>query len=302
MDLREHVRGALLGTAVGDALGAAFEGQNVVDPSDLERVTSSNGVLRWTDDTHMTVAMAESLVAVGAFDGADMAAKFVAAHAAEPWRGYGAGPPRIFAAITAGAVWDQPARELFGGGGSFGNGGAMRAAPAGCFHAGDPGAAAELSRRAAAITHTHELALQGAALQAASVAWLVGQGPSTGLLEAVRRVAPAEEFQRRLAMIGELAKADPRQAVERLGNGVAAVEAVPAAMWAFLHNPGSFEGSVRGAILMGGDTDTIAAMAGAMAGAALGVGAIPEPWRRRTEAAERIVGLADALYRAAPAP
>jgi ADP-ribosylglycohydrolase len=58
---------------------------------------------------------------------------------------------------------------------------------------------------------------------------------------------------------------------------------------------------VRAAILMGGDTDTIAAMAGALSGAFLGASAIPEQWRARVEASDRITALADRLCAAAGA-
>ena len=264
--------------------------------------------LRWTDDTHMTIGVAESLIARGDFDGADMARRFADHHAEQPWRGYGAGPPRVFAALRAGRRWDEPARELFDGG-SYGNGGAMRAAPAGLFRYHDVVAAAELGRRCAAITHAHELGLQGAALQAAAVAWLVGgDGPARwstpdDLIEAVRATAPAPEFQERLDRVAGLSTDAPAQlAGETLGNSVSAVDAVPASLWAFVANPQSYSDTVTAAILMGGDTDTIAAMAGALCGAHLGATAIPAPWRDRVESADRLVDLADQLHRRAYRP
>lgn len=304
--LQGRFRGALLGTAVGDALGAPFEGWNRVSPAPLETVGRSQDQLRWTDDTHMTIATTESLAAAGGFDGADMAQRFIAAHAREPWRGYGPGPPQVFAAIRAGAPWDEPARELFGGSGSFGNGGAMRAAPAGLLCYRDIHSAAHLARRCAAITHRHELGLQGAALQAAAVAWLVSAHPASDwargpvLLDDLRAVAPAQQFQTQLDALRDLpVDTTPEQAGTRLGNGIAAFEAVPAALWAFLRHPGSFADAVRSAILMAGDTDTIAAMTGALSGAFLGASAVPDQWRQRVEAAGRITALADQLCTAA---
>jgi poly(ADP-ribose) glycohydrolase ARH3 len=297
-DLREVFRGALLGTAVGDALGAPFEGWAHVEATPLEIVGRSDEPLRWTDDTAMTIATAESLVACGGFDGADLAARFVAAYEREPWRGYGAGPPQVLAAIRAGAAWDQPARELFGGAGSFGNGGAMRAAPAGLLGYRDVHGAAHLARQCAAVTHTHELGLQGAALQAAAVAWLVGSQPpdwdaGPALVDGLRRIAPDEEFQRQLDQVVAVRDADSEHAAVHLGNGIAAIEAVPAALWAFLRHPTSFADAVRAAIQMGGDTDTIAAMTGALSGAFLGAAAIPDQWLDRLEARKDITRLAD---------
>jgi poly(ADP-ribose) glycohydrolase ARH3 len=107
--LRNRFRGALLGTAIGDALGAPFEGSPLVHEDALAAWAHANEPLRWTDDTHMTIGVAESLIARGGFDGAHMAERFVANYDAEPWRGYGAGPPIVFNGIRAGANWDQPA-------------------------------------------------------------------------------------------------------------------------------------------------------------------------------------------------
>jgi poly(ADP-ribose) glycohydrolase ARH3 len=299
----------MLGTAVGDALGAPFEGQPHVNAEAVANVERGSNALRWTDDTAMTIAVAESLVARAGFDGADLAHRFADHHAREPWRGYGAGPPRVFAAIRAGARWDAPARELFAGSGSFGNGGAMRAAPAGLFRYRSLDAAARLARCCASVTHSHELGLQGAALQAAAVAWLTsspgaaGWSGGAGLVDDIRRTAPATEFQVQLDRVIAVAPdASSSAAARALGNGISAVEAVPAALWAFLRHPGSFADTVRAAIALGGDTDTIAAMAGALSGAFLGATAIPEPWRARIEARERMQRLADALCSLAARP
>lgn len=100
--LQDKFRGALLGVAVGDALGAPFEGQRTVDPVALGRLGHAPGHMWYTDDTHMTLGVAESLVERQGFDGAHMAAVFASNFAAEPWRGYGAGPPQIFTLLNQG--------------------------------------------------------------------------------------------------------------------------------------------------------------------------------------------------------
>ena len=128
-DLAGKFRGALIGTAVGDALGARFEGARRVKPSKLERLEQDPGPLRYTDDTHMTLGMAQSLVERRGFDGARMAALFAQNFTDEPWRGYGPGPPRVFRLLKKGTPWDQAGRTLFGGSGSYGNGAAMPGGP-----------------------------------------------------------------------------------------------------------------------------------------------------------------------------
>ena len=92
-ELRDRFRGALLGEAVGDALGAPFEGMGTVHPAEMERLEADPGPLSYTDDTHMTLGMAESLVEKRGFDGAHMARTFARNYRQEPWRGYGPGPP-----------------------------------------------------------------------------------------------------------------------------------------------------------------------------------------------------------------
>ncbi|MBW3604934.1 MAG: ADP-ribosylglycohydrolase family protein [Actinobacteria bacterium] len=301
--LHDRFRGALLGTAVGDALGAPFDGSPTVNATDLAAWIHADAPLRWTDDTHMTIGVAESLIACGGFDGQHMAGRFVANHNAEPWRGYGAGPPIVFDGLRRGAAWDEPAAALFDGQGSYGNGAAMRAAPAGLFAVHDVADAAHLARQTARITHAHEFAQDGAALQSSAVAWLTTAAPTPhwlialGLMQELRLVARTDVFQDKLAAVERLAGNVPvDDAAALLGTGVAAAEAVPAALFAFTRHIDSFTDAVTCAVQLGGDTDTIAAMTGALAGAFHGATAIPTPWRNRLEASDRLESLADELF------
>jgi poly(ADP-ribose) glycohydrolase ARH3 len=300
-ELRAKFRGALLGVAVGDALGAPFEGAGIIRQRDIERLERQPGPLRYTDDTHMTLGMAESLVERQGFDGPHMAAVFARDFAAEPWRGYGAGPPHVFRLIERGVPWDEAGRGLFGGSGSFGNGAAMRVAPAALLAFRDLERVASLARQTAVITHAHELGLEGAVLQACAIALLLQHSPGAALdgrafLDALRGQMRAPVYLEKLEAIEALLPHSPReQIVARLGNGIEAYEAVPAALCAFLCHAGSFAEAVVYAISLGGDTDTIGSMAGALAGAYLGEEAIPSVWREQVEGAARLRELADAL-------
>jgi poly(ADP-ribose) glycohydrolase ARH3 len=311
-DLRSRFRGTLVGAAVGDALGARFEGANRVYPEDLvairTRLERERPIrLRWTDDTAMTIGLAESLIERRGFDGAHVAAVFARHHAAEPWRGYGAGPPRIFAMLERGVPWDEAAASMYGGSGSFGNGAAMRVSPAGLFAHRDLEEVAEVARGSAVVTHTHPLGVEGAVLQAVAVALLVRRpegepldpvGFTAALVPHVRE----PEFEERLEAIPELladgSGGEVEEVVRRLGNGIEAHRSVPTALLAFLRHPTSFVDAALAAIGFGGDADTIGSMAGALAGAHLGWEAIPEVWREGVEAAERLVELADGLLEA----
>jgi poly(ADP-ribose) glycohydrolase ARH3 len=93
----------------------------------------------------MTLGVAQSLVACRGFNGAHMAEIFARSFEVEPWRGYGSGPPEVFRLLRQGVSWDQAGRTLFSGAGSFGNGSAMRTAPAALFTFPNPGRAAQLA-------------------------------------------------------------------------------------------------------------------------------------------------------------
>jgi poly(ADP-ribose) glycohydrolase ARH3 len=84
--------------------------------------------------------------------------------------------------------------------------------------------------------------------------------------------------------------------IEMLGHGIKAVEAVPAAIFAFLYKSDTcFEDVLFYAISLGGDTDTIASMAGAIAGAYWGDEQIPEEWYPVTEGVNEITKYANEL-------
>jgi poly(ADP-ribose) glycohydrolase ARH3 len=297
-DRRGSFRGALLGAALGDSLGAAFEGRPRVDAEDFHRHAGSWAPLRHTDDTCMTLVLAESLIESGGeIDPESLVLSFARAHAEEPWRGYGAGPPRVFDLVRRGVGWRTAARSLFGGRGSLGNGGAMRVTAVGLIAYREPARAIELARLSAAVTHAHPLGQEGAALQALAVAEAVGSSgrplDARATLDALHAHTPHPVLRRQLERASGLIDGGPIAGV--LGNGVSAQEAVPAALTVFLRHPDTFADAIAAAVCLGGDTDTIASMTGALAGARLGADAIPVEWRDRLEDAERIRATADLL-------
>lgn len=300
--LRDRWRGAMLGTAVGDAVGAPFEGRPRVTEHAVRDWLDGDARLVWTDDTAMAIGLAQSLVATdGRVDHQHLGETFAANHEREPWRGYGAGPPTIFAAAADGTPFTEAAAAMFDGDGSFGNGAAMRVAPAAIAGAPDLDRVASLARDQAIVTHAHPLAIDGAVLVATSIAALA----TADHADAASSIADldvhltTDDVRRALRTAIDLAdEPDPARVAATTGHGIAALEAVPAAVAAFL-GAATVEDVLVRAVTMGGDTDTIAAMATAMAGASLGSTAIPARLRGRLEAADELAGLADRL--AAPA-
>lgn len=304
-DPRDRFRGALVGTTVGDGLGAHFEGWPSVTSDDVEAVEVESGEWRFTDDTHMTFVLAESLAEHGGLVPERLAVAFAQAWSAEPGRGYGPGPPQVFRRILGGDRWDEPARGMFGGSGSFGNGAAMRSAPAALFAHPDVTRAVEVARTQALVTHAHPLGLDGAGVQAAAVALALSSKapPGEWMVDAVTDHAGEPAMRAALQAVRDLVPGgQPDDVVAAVGHGIEAVEAVPAALACTVLRPDSFEDALRFALRIAGDTDTIAAMAGAIAGAFHGVEAVPKRWRARAEGVAHGLELADRLWEAAGRP
>ncbi|MBC7347658.1 MAG: ADP-ribosylglycohydrolase family protein [Clostridia bacterium] len=300
--LQPKFRGCLVGLALGDALGAPFEGARAVARAEVFAAAERREVLRYTDDTHMAIGVAESLIACRGFNGRHMAETFVRNFEREPWRGYGPGPPRVFRRIKCGTPWDKAAQDVYPGG-SFGNGAAMRAAPVGLFYHRDPEKLREVAYLSGQITHAHPLGKEGAALEAyaAALATVFGpSGSSEDFLARLKAFVTEEVYREKLDRVGHLlGTADAAAVAARLGNGIEAFNSVPAAICCFLRHPGSFEDAVVEAASLGGDADTIASMTGAISGAWLGIGGIPEEWAARLENRVYIEELALGLWEAA---
>jgi poly(ADP-ribose) glycohydrolase ARH3 len=293
--------GCLVGMAIGDALGAGREGRGMSRSEDIVSLAEKLEQLVYTDDTHMTIGIAESLIESKGFDGEHMAQTFIKNYEAEPWRGYGPGPPRIFGMIKSGEAWYSAANRLYRGG-SFGNGSAMRVAPVGLLYSRNLEKLREIAYQSSSITHSHELGKEGAALQACAVA-LALNTPSDedidreAFLSRLQNFIRNQLYKEKVAQIRDLlGEQDKAKVVAVLGNGIEAPRSVPTAIYCFLRQPQSYKDTVIYAISLGGDTDTIAAMAGAISGAYLGIEAIPSEWRAKLENREYIETLAEKLW------
>lgn len=311
---RDKARGCLLGAACGDGLGAAFEGAPEVAPDQLDEWLAARAPVGATDDTVMMVVLAEHLVRTPAREqGRDLDEDalmdgFVAAFRAEPWRGYGPGTAGLLQRVARGISWAEASPAQFGGAGSLGNGGAMRVAPVGLLPR-PLEEIADLARRSAMVTHAHPLGTAGAALQACAVSLAFGTDPAEpfardGFLHELSRQpgGSAAEYAQRLGGLRALPTGwSVDDTVACTGNDITATSAVPAAIAAFVRHPDVPAEAIRFAISMGGDTDTIATMAGALAGARCGESTLPAAWLGRVEHPDRLRRLADQLAAAPPA-
>ncbi|RZN37878.1 MAG: hypothetical protein EFT35_05565 [Methanophagales archaeon ANME-1-THS] len=300
VDLRSKFTGALIGSAVGDALGAPVEGWSMEMVRSRYREgtgwTMING--RYTDDTELMIGVAESLIEHKGFNGADMARRFIQNYDAT--RGYSPWTQETLQRIREGVRWDKASENLFGGKGSYGNGAAMRVAPIGLLYYDDADTLRDVAYKSSSITHAHELGKEGAALQAFSIALAV-RGEKEGMVPELQEFARSEVYKKKLGKIAVLLQKErtEREIIAELGNGEAAFNSVPTALYSFLRFD-TFEASVVYAVGLGGDTDTIGAMTGAIGGAYYGEGGIPNQWVERLEEGARgmsyIKRLAEELY------
>ncbi|MHC1635127.1 MAG: ADP-ribosylglycohydrolase family protein [Candidatus Methanospirareceae archaeon] len=293
--------GALIGTAVGDALGAPVEGCDkktvrAIYGHDRDKWEMISG--RYTDDTEMMIGVAESLVERRGFDGEHMARQFIANYDAT--RGYGPGPREALRWISLGERWDRASRKLFNGKGSYGNGAAMRIAPVGIFYHDNIDKLCEIAYKTSIITHAHELGIEGAILQASAVAIAI-RGNRDRMLIELEKISNSSIYKNKLKKIEEFLRDETPEdeVIATLGNGEEAFNSVPTAIYSFLRSI-SFKDAVTYAISLGGDTDTIGAMTGAISGAYYGFHSIPQAWVIKLEEGEKgrsyIKSLAERLY------
>jgi ADP-ribosyl-[dinitrogen reductase] hydrolase len=259
--------GAMLGLAVGDALGAQVE---YADPRvtrevvkrGLEMVDSSYWAAgQWTDDTALALELAESIADRGVLDADDVARRYI--HwAATDGRGIGRATRAALMRASDAAEARRRATDLHARTGTgAGNGTVMRCAPIG-LAAHDLEEARMAALADARLTHGHPTAGPASAALCAALLALRERRDALAAARAEARGHP--ELERAL----ELAAADDRQALSTLATGPAA-----GACWTTLAISlcaitwlGNYQSGVTWAISLGGDTDTNAAVAGALLG------------------------------------
>lgn len=273
----DQYKGCLLGLAMGDAFGAPYEGGK------LERFLwrilgrTRNGLPRWTDDTQMALALAESLLHTGILDQNDLANRF--AHSYHWSRGYGSGTARVLKYIRKGESWSIANKRVYPKG-SFGNGAAMRASVLALFFADDLDDLVYHTRKASEVTHGHRLGIEGAVLIAVATHKLLHRCTPLETIAAVEKYCPSTPFQNRLKLIRKAllygAMPPPKKVALHLGNGMTAPASCVSALYiALRHLHTSFHSMMNFTIACGGDVDTIGAMAGTLWGVYNGAYALP---------------------------
>lgn len=277
--IKERARGCLLGQLTGDALGSAVEFR---DSSEIaERYPEGVRTLRdggtWnliagqpTDDSEMALALARSLVAAGRFDARLVADAYVRWLRSEPFD-IGHTTSSGLEAISAGRRATS---------GSQANGALMRISPAGMFAAGDPALAAGVAAKDALLTHPHPVCQSANAAYAAAIAVGIAGGDSEDMWQAAHEhAASGSTYRSGAAPVRDRLEAARGAPPEEFQNQMGWV--LTAFQNAFFHllSGEALEDAVVRTVGCGGDTDTNAAIAGALLGARQGESSIPVQWR-----------------------
>jgi ADP-ribosylglycohydrolase len=226
----------MIGAIAGDIIGSIYEWERIK----TKKFPLFGQRCIFTDDTVLTVAVAHVILEGGSYSD-----RFREYYQRYPGRGYGG--------MFHGWAESRDAKPY----GRFGNGSAMRVSPVGFAFDSLETVLAE-AKRSAEVTHSHPEGIKGAQATAAAIFLARRQTAKDGIRSYVER-----EFGYDLSRT--LDEIRPAYEFDETCQGT-----VPAALRSFLEAT-DFEDAVRNAISLGGDADTLACIAGSIAGAYYGV-------------------------------
>lgn len=276
--------GVLLGAATGDALGVPYEYGSRRFESPARMLGGGLGDLEpgeWSDDTDMAMAIARV-----AATGADLRCRHALDDIARgfvEWKAHGPGDIGIQTRHVLGqaerrgpgvhpaALLTSLAAELHEETGrTAGNGSLMRTAPVALAHLGDADAIDEAARAVSALTHHDPVAGE------ACVLWCLAIDHAVRTGEVDVRVGLSRVGDMWGPLLDEAEQVEPSHYAHQNGWVVAALLAA----WSAVSRATSLDDGVQRAVAGGGDTDTVAAIAGGLLGARFGGSAVPARYRR----------------------
>lgn len=292
--LTDQVLGCVLGGAVGDALGAPFEGlwshSIPQGPALLNEFAEFEGYPRgqFTDDTQLTVATLESIVRLGHIDPAAIARSIARLWRSQAVVGPGGACTAAADKLLAGVPWSESGAPV----GQAGNGTAMRTAPLGLYFLARPDELPDVVAQVCRITHQDPRSIAGGVAIASAARCLAAQAGLTA--EALCSAIAVDtgpfhaEFSDLVRRLPTVMAGTPMAVAEYVAWSGGkerefeypiitpyVVPTVLGALWAFCSFPNSWSDAVAAAIGLGGDVDTLGAIVGGLMGARLGCSAIP---------------------------
>lgn len=303
IEMADRFRGALLGLAVGDALGAPLEflsaNQVLIKLGKVDSMVGGGWLsLRpgeATDDTSLALALTGSLVECMGFDAADLAKRYVAWFRKGP-KGIANTIRASLAMIADGVGVETAAKNAYeeAGGETESNGTIGRTAPIGLFLRRDARALVAASLAEARITHHDPKAGSGSAAVNLLVAGILAGETDKSALVARASDILFDDDQGALNVLPEFAG----KAYEELRPSENVVDSLEVALWGFVKTA-SFRDALVTAVNFGGSSATIGAVTGALAGAYYGAAGIPAAWLASLADKNLVDQAARRLYKAA---
>jgi ADP-ribosyl-[dinitrogen reductase] hydrolase len=303
--VRDRYRGALLGLAVGDALGTTLEFKA---PGTFKPITDLVGggpfalePGQWTDDASMALCLAESLIEKRGFDPKDQMDRYC-----RWWQeGYLSSTGTCFdigiTVKTALAHYQRSGEPFAGSTDPFtaGNGSLMRLVPVVLAFRQNVELAIHNAGESSRTTHAAPTTVDACRYFAGLLLGALEGRSKEELLSPFFYPAPDEQYWNRHPLSPEIAEIangsfKQKQPPAITGSGFV-VCSLEAALWAFYRSDSFRDGALR-AVNLGDDADTTGAIYGQLAGAFYGVSAIPEDWIERLTMWEFIRERADALF------
>jgi ADP-ribosylglycohydrolase/fructose-1,6-bisphosphatase/inositol monophosphatase family enzyme len=301
-EILSRAQGCLLGQLAGDALGSLVEFQ---DPESIQekypggpRRLEDGGA--WdtiagqpTDDSELALALARSIVQTGRYDEEQAARAYATWRNSAPFD-IGNATSTALSAASMAVRLDHPvaaAAKAAALKDTQANGALMRISPLGIFGAAlEPSETLRLARLDAALTHPHEICRSANGIFAAAMAFAIRTGAGAqSVWDYALRLAHSENAPPPL--MDGLQRAKSRAPADFLESQGWVLIALQNAFYQLLHAARLEEGIVN-TVRAGGDTDTNAAIAGALLGAVHGRASIPPPWADRILTCRPLQGLA----------
>ncbi|UCC19214.1 MAG: ADP-ribosylglycohydrolase family protein [Promethearchaeota archaeon] len=325
INLLDKFYGCLLGVAIGDTLGHPFEGKIRSQIFSYFKnfgvfLDSNSDLFRtYTDDTQLTLHLAKALIKGNGFNLDYIIREFVN-WLDDPPIGPGYGCISSIQKLKYGIPWEQAASN------SGGNGTVMRIAPVGLFYCKDPKALQTAAIKTSIITHSHSAASAGAIVIASAIAYLIDKNPETGfsvdeffnvIINSISNSQDEiwEEFieilyklksnldmplESGLIKFSQAGVKSPYFIEQYLGQAFVhpyTISTVVCTIFIFLKNLTSFSDCILELATAGGDSDTVGAIGGSLAGVYFGVENIPPNLIKLLKNKKKILKISEELYR-----
>lgn len=324
IDLLDKFQGTLIGVGIGDTLGHPFEGKIRKDIHSYfkdfgEFIQEYRDIFKtYTDDTQLTIHTAKALIQGNGFQTDSFISEYVK-WLDDPPIGPGWGCISSIRKLKYGIPWKDAAST------SGGNGTIMRIAPIGLFYSKSPKGLKTTAIKSSIITHSHPAASAGAIVIARAISYLLDKTPETGfsveeffevLISSISgsQEQTWEEFitllnklkskldlpiESGLIKFSQAGVKSPYFIEEYLGQAFVhpyAISTVICALFIFLKRLTSFQDCIFELATAGGDSDTVGAIGGSLAGAYFGMKNIPNDLIKLVKNHKKILKLSENLY------